>query len=185
MARLHRGDTAVLDVLIDRHGGRVRTYLGHVVRDPSWAEDLTQETFVRVLERAGEYDPAWPLAVWLLRISRNLAIDLMRRERARRLALIRWRAADWRASSAPSAMQHAERDELALRLDAAVGQLAEPFRSAFVLREVEQLSYEAIAAIMDTTVKTVSTRLHRARRQLRKRLRALIDPDEFERRGKR
>ncbi len=172
MAELVAGDDRALDELIHRYGARVRTYLGFVVRDDAWADDLTQEVFIRVHDRARSYDPRWPVVVWLLRISRNLAIDLLRREEVRERAVDPRKLRQRRA--APTA-DVVERREFYSRLHSALAVLPEAFRSVFVLRELDNLSYEAIAAITNTSTKTVSTRLHRARARLRTLLAPYLD----------
>ncbi|MFO1054978.1 MAG: sigma-70 family RNA polymerase sigma factor [Planctomycetota bacterium] len=173
--RVADGDHASLEVLVLRHGGRVANFLSHLLEDRSWVDDLVQEVFVRLCLRARSYDPRWPLPVWLLRIARNLAVDLMRRERAR-LRAHRGAAERTRDEVAPAADRHAQDRELGVALGAALRRLPEAFRTAFVLREIEVLHYEEIAAIMGTSEKTVSTRLHRARSRLREILGEYLEP---------
>lgn len=175
VARLAAGDDAALAPLVARHGARVANFLGHVLDDRSWRDDLVQEVFVRLCLRAADYDARWPLPVWLLRIARNLAIDWMRREAARRRAHGAFglgRRGDLEVPADHGAMQ----DELGAALAEALQALPEAFRTVFVLKEIEHLHYDEIAAVMGVGEKTISTRLHRARARLRARLADWLEP---------
>jgi RNA polymerase sigma-70 factor (ECF subfamily) len=183
MQLLVHGDDRALMPLIDRYGSRVRTYLGHVTRDGSWADDLTQEVFVRVFESAGSFDPRFAFQVWVFRIARNLAVDLLRRQTTQRKLrdTLEERAAETERQSivrraASSPLQGLVEVEFAEHFERALKRLPEIFRTVFVLREVEGLAYEEIAEVVDASPKTVSTRLHRARLQLRKLLAGYLDP---------
>ncbi|MBK9384555.1 MAG: sigma-70 family RNA polymerase sigma factor [Planctomycetes bacterium] len=183
MQLLVHGEDRALMPLIDRYGGRVRTYLGHVTRDGSWADDLTQEVFVRVFESSGTYDPRFAFQVWVFRIARNLAVDLLRRQSTQRKLRdsLEERAVETERQSirhraASSPLQGLVEVEFAEHFERALRRLPEIFRTVFVLREVEGLAYEEIAEVVDASPKTVSTRLHRARLQLRKLLATYLDP---------
>ncbi|MFO1078387.1 MAG: sigma-70 family RNA polymerase sigma factor [Planctomycetota bacterium] len=154
-----------VEALVARHGDRVCSFLARIVRDPAWAEDLTQDTLLRALAEADRFDARWPLRTWLLRIARNLAVDLLRREQARRPR--RGRPCE---EAAPAAAVTAEHREFQVALERALQQLPEEFRTVFVLRDGENLAYDEIAAVLGISVKTVSSRLHRARQRLRELL---------------
>lgn len=183
MQLLVHGEDRALVPLVDRYGSRVRTYLGHVTRDGTWADDLTQEVFVRVYESAATYDPRFAFQVWIFRIARNLSVDLLRRQSTQRKlkVALEERVAEGerqaiRQRAASSPLQGLVDLEFAEHFERALKRLPEIFRSVFVLREVEGLSYEEIAEVVDASPKTVSTRLHRARLQLRKHLAPYLDP---------
>ncbi len=160
-----------LDELVERLGSRVRGYVYRIVRDVGWSDDVTQEVFVRAYENAKSFDPQWSAAVWLLSIARNLSIDLLRREgvRADRDETV---AVDAFASPA---IASAEARELQRALDRALSSIPESFRSVFVLREQQGLAYEEIAQVLGISVKTVSSRLHRCRVELKKRLEGFLE----------
>jgi len=162
MASVVRGDASAAEILVQRHGGRVWRYLGHVCGDRSWVDDLAQETLARAVQRAALYDPEYPLEVWLLRIARNLAIDLSRRERRHQRVEIR----DEEAAKAAGPHAALEAREFRSAFDAAVRELPAGYREVFVLREFEGLDYASIGAVLDLSPKTVSSRLHRARLRL-------------------
>ncbi|MCB9878904.1 MAG: sigma-70 family RNA polymerase sigma factor [Planctomycetes bacterium] len=152
-----------VEELVARHADRLCSFLVRIVRDSAWAEDLTQETLLRALQESTSYDARWPLRTWLFRIARNLALDHLRREGA-----LRARDRDPRdATFAPAAVVTAEHQEFQAALELALQQLPEEFRTVFVLRDGEGLTYDEIAAVLGISAKTVSSRLHRARTQLR------------------
>ena len=183
-------DETALDELIARYGGRVKTYLAHLLRDPTWADDLTQEVFLRVYERANTYDPRWSFSVWLFRIARNLAVDLLRREKVHRRTVESVKEGVTPAPEGPpsedtaSPLQRLERRELNEQFQRALRRLPEVFRSVFVLKEIEGMSYEEIATVIGAPVKTVSSRLHRARGHLRRLLSPYLELDPHAAGGK-
>lgn len=167
-ALLHRarnGEAAAVDVFVQRFSDRLCSFLVRIVRDHAWADDLVQEVFVRALHAAHRYDPTWPVAVWLFRIARNLAVDLLRRENAHQGRLDQ--LADAATGMAPSAVTTVEHREFQVRLEHALQQLPEAFRSVFLLRDGEGMAYEEIGNVLGISVKTVSSRLRRARQLLR------------------
>lgn len=172
---LAEGRGHAFDLLVARHGARVRSYLGHLVRDRSLAEDLTQEVFLKVLTRAHTREPGRSFLVWLLRVARNEALDHLRRRglhqrlvESVRSGVDRLARRGRRQPARPE--QKLARDELYAALDAGLAELPETQRSVFLLRERDELSYEEIAAVLECSPKTVSTRLHRARLALREHL---------------
>jgi len=76
---LRQRDPDLMDRLIEQYQQRLYRYLVFFTRDRQLSEDLFQETWIRVLERGSQYDPRYKFEAWLLRVSRNLAIDAMRR----------------------------------------------------------------------------------------------------------
>ncbi|MEM1453091.1 MAG: sigma-70 family RNA polymerase sigma factor [Planctomycetota bacterium] len=169
------GRAHAFDVLVARHGPRVRTFLGHLVRDAAAADDLTQEVFLTVLTRAQTRDPGRSFQVWLMRVARNEGLDLLRRRslHARLVARVRTgvgRVARRLAASPPRPEEEVAHDELLGALREGLARLPEPQRSVFLLREVEGMSYEEIGEVLDCSPKTVSSRLHRARAALRESL---------------
>jgi len=81
VAQLRRGDLDALTALVTRYQNRLYRYLLRLVRQPADAEDLFQQTWVRVAERIGKYDPQRNFDAWLFSVARNLAIDHLRRVR--------------------------------------------------------------------------------------------------------
>lgn len=169
------GRSHAFDLIVARHGPAIRGYAAHLVSDAAAADDAAQEAFVRLL-RAGP-GPAedTSLRVWLLTVVRNIALDQARRGGVRRRFLDRVLSGSdprrsGRRAPEPTPPQVLESREFGAALAAALAELPEPQRSAFLLRERDGLEYAEIAAVLGCPVKTVSTRLLRARRALRDRL---------------
>jgi RNA polymerase sigma-70 factor, ECF subfamily len=160
------------DLLVARHGPRVRSYVGQLVGDRAQAEDLTQDVFVKLLTGIGAFDPDRGLVVWLLRVARNEALDHLRRAKLHQRLVARARAGVGRLARRARRQpirpdEELERREFYLALERALAGLPEAQRSVFLLRERGGLSYGEIGEVMDCSPKTVSTRLHRARSALR------------------
>ncbi len=169
LTRLQGGDLEALGTLYDRHHRRVyRTALA-VTSDAEAAADLLQDVFLRLHRFSHRVDPERPLEPWLYRVTTNLAYTwLKRRNRWRRyLAEMReWILRERR----PSPQQMLERDEQVTRVRAAIAALPLSQRVVVVLYYVNDLSLQEISQILEIPAGTVKSRLHYARRSLRKRL---------------
>jgi RNA polymerase sigma-70 factor (ECF subfamily) len=176
LARVARGDGHAFERVAARWGARVRDYLLRLTGERDAAEDLLQEVLVRLYRSAAARDFGQPFAVWLFTIARNAALSHLRRRdsRGRLLAVLavapRALLARFQRHSAPAPPDELIGNEFAAAFDAALRALPEEFRSIFLLREREALSYEEIAAVVGIPAKTVSTRLVRAREKLRREL---------------
>lgn len=161
---LRAGDERALAALMDLHGEGLMRYLLSLLLRREEAEDLFQETWVRVLRRGRSCDPDRPFAPWLFRVARNLAFDHLRWRR-------RWRALVGHEPSRPS-HEPSETPRTPERLAAAdlthrlLGTLSPKLREVVHLRFWGDCSYEEIAAIAAVPVGTVKSRLNRALAQL-------------------
>ena len=139
------------------YGDDVWSLARYLLGNESDAEDVTQDTFIKLWGRGAaiEEDHVKP---WLLRVARNACLD-----RLRRLRLVPEHDSTEPADPADTA----EISELGLHLRAAISKLEEPFRSLVLLREMHQLSYAELADVTDLSLDQVRTYLHRGRRALR------------------
>lgn len=155
------GDRQAYGILVDRHLSSVYAVIRRIVLNTSDAEDLAQDTFVRVLTRLDQYGRDYPFRNWLLKIATNVAINHVRsrqRERARYPRIVeQQKGSDEAPEEVPST---AEWQKWLARLD-------EHQRTAIVLFHFQELPYTEIARIMDVPVNTVRTYLHRGRNRLR------------------
>ena len=165
-------DTAAVptwDEIVEHHSDRVFRLAYRLTGNRHDAEDLTQEVFVRVFRSLDTYTPG-TFEGWLHRITTNLFLDGARRkQRIRFDALSDERAARLASDVLPPETAFTERtfdDDV----EAALATLPPDFRAAVVLCDVEGLSYEEIATIMDAKLGTVRSRIHRGRTMLRKAL---------------
>jgi RNA polymerase sigma-70 factor (ECF subfamily) len=174
------GVKRIVSELARRHHEKVVSFIYGIVRDRTAAEDLAQETFVRVYRHARDYKPVGRFSSWLYAIARNLSLNEVRdRKKRPTLALNAPIHSDTSETEAVATMsgdaempqEHAQRAEVAIELRRAVDELPEPFRVVLVLCDLEQLSYQQCAEALDLPIGTVRSRLSRARGHLEERLR--------------
>ena len=180
MAAYQQGDLSAFAELVTRHEGPLWRFLRRLVRDESTAEDLLQETFLRVVHNGQSWQPSAKFSTWLYTIARNLCIDHARKQQHRDTLSLDGRAsAD---SDAPArlyeqlsgtdrgAEQSALNRELAERLDAAIAALPEPQREVFLMRELLDLPFAEIAKLVVANEATVKSRMRYALERLRSEL---------------
>ncbi|WP_319405750.1 sigma-70 family RNA polymerase sigma factor [uncultured Desulfosarcina sp.] len=165
VARTADGDEAAFGELLVRHQDAVYGFSFRMLGDArEEAEDIAQETFLRLYQTAGRYQANASLRTYLLRIAKNLCIDHYRKKRPELLDDI---------PDAPSDETPLDLLEGAItidRLEKAIADLPVNQRTAILLRHSEQLAYNHIAEVMDLSVGAVESLLVRARRTLRKLL---------------
>lgn len=183
MARYARGEAAAARALTLRFGPPLLAYAERRLgRGASEAEDVVQESFLRLWRQAaswGEDQPVWP---WLLTVARHLTIDRLRAA-ARRPQAAEAEAAEAIADPGPSAVARLIAKDEAAALGAALSTLPGRQRKALVLRHLEAMSNPEIAAVMGTEVEAVESLLARGRRALKALLRPAAVGSE-KRRGK-
>src|SRR5439155_22613584 len=157
----------LLERLIDQYQHRLLCYLVSLTADRALAEDLFQETWMRVLERGHQYDGRHEFSTWLYTIARNITIDYLRRKRPA-ISLNELMDAEDSAvpyepaSTGPSALDTLAQHELAERITAAMSGLPVEYRETVVLRFQEGLALEEIATLTKLPLGTVKSRLYRA-----------------------
>jgi RNA polymerase sigma-70 factor (ECF subfamily) len=168
MAALGGGDREALAALVDRYKDAVVTYLTRLTGDRDRAEDLAQETFLRLFRGAGGYAERGQLRAYLYRIATNLARSEARR--ARRLRLLAPLLSPAGTDESPSSVTGLLRDELQRQVAAAVAALPLRWRVPLVLHEIEGWPYADVAAQLGLREGTVKSRIHRGRQRLRQAL---------------
>ena len=179
MELVGQGDTRAFEQLIEKHQTLVAGTIARMLGSSSDVEDIAQQVFIRVWKSARRYVPRAKFTTWLLKITRNLVFNEMRRTKRR-----------------PNVPLHSEagaedpplKDETILAPDAslleselqqaieeAIQHLPETQRMALILRRYQQLSYERIAEVLDLSVPAVKSVLFRARTELRSRLSKYLD----------
>ena len=174
------GSSESFAVLVKRHEERAFWAAYRVVGDAEAARDVAQEAFVRVWRALERFDFSMAFTTWLYRITVNLAIDHLRRNKRHRgvdIDVFKDGLADESASRAPEHDETAR--ELATRVRGVLGTLDEKYRTVLALRDLEGLSSKQISDITGITHATVRWRLHVARKQFREaweRVEALSGP---------
>jgi RNA polymerase sigma-70 factor, ECF subfamily len=168
--RLRGGDVESIARLVERYQHRLYRYLLRLVSQPSTAEDLFQQTWLRVMERIQFYDPKRSFEGWLFAVAHNLAIDHLRRKKPESLdepLPSGETQADLARSESPGALEQFLSKEKQSCLSQAVAELPLAFREVITLRFEEEMKLEEIAAVLALPMGTVKTRLHRALKALR------------------
>ena len=160
------GEVPTWDEVVERHSDRVYRLAYRLTGNRPDAEDLTQEVFVRVFRSLSTYTPG-TFGGWLHRITTNLFLDQARRKQRIRFDALSDERADRLASPTPSPDAAYADQRFDDDIERALATLPPDFRAAVVLCDVEGLSYEEIADILDTKLGTVRSRIHRGRAMLR------------------
>jgi RNA polymerase sigma-70 factor (ECF subfamily) len=172
---LRRRDPDLIDILIEQYHYRLFRYLLSLTGNREAAEDLFQETWIRVLERGYQYNQKWKFGTWLFTVARNLFLDSMRRRNpaagsnAEELVEAS-ELADTKASEAPSPFDLQSQREESARVARAMDCLSASSREVLVLRFQEDLSLDEIAAVLAAPVSTVKSRLYRGMEELKDKL---------------
>ena len=182
VVQLRRGDLNALSELVTRYQNRLYRYLLRIVRQPAEAEDLFQQTWLRVVEKIRSFDASRNFDAWLFTLARNLAIDHLRRIRPQSLdetldetlanSWHRETVADRISSKDPTPLDHALAAERRTEISEAMAGLPMIYREALTLRFEEEMKIEEIAQVIGVPVSTVKSRLRRSLEQLRHRLEA-------------
>ena len=167
MSRVREGDREAFTDLVDRHKDAVVSYLARLTADRDRAEDLAQETFLRLFRAARDYTEQGYLRAYLFRIATNLVRSEERRAQRLRLLMPFLPRAEHAEPAAPAGLL---RRELHRALAAAVARLPLRYRVPLVLHEIEGWSYVDIAREIGCREGTVKSRVHRGRQQLKKGL---------------
>ncbi|MCC6672562.1 MAG: RNA polymerase sigma factor [Planctomycetes bacterium] len=160
------------------HADGLKTFATRLLRDAMAAEDIAQDAFLALYRHLHEV-PENAFRPWLYRVARNFCLDQLRRRKFK-LRLFRDVAREDEPEPVPVDTRHdrpedaAHAREVQVRIQAAIEALPVRFREAFLLCEMQGLSYEDAAAILNCPVKTVSTRLFRARQRFKEALGDLI-----------
>jgi RNA polymerase sigma-70 factor (ECF subfamily) len=177
--RARNRDGAAVRLIMQRHNRRLFRVARSILNDDAEAEDVVQEAYARAFTHLDGFRSEARLSTWLTRIAVNEALGRLRRRRFN-VSLNGIDAIDEQGEARviylPTASQDRDpeaavaRAEVRRLLEQAVDQLPDPFRTVFVLRDVEELSTEETASLLGLRPETVKTRLHRARRLLRQSL---------------
>jgi RNA polymerase sigma-70 factor, ECF subfamily len=170
---LRRRDPDLLDRLIEQYQHRLLRYLVYLSGNRELAEDLFQETWIRVLERGGQYDGKHEFSTWLFAVARNLTIDYLRKKNPVSLDGLMEdedHAPVEPADTQPSAWEIVAQHEQAERIGVALVSIPAEYRETVVLRFQEGLALGEIATVTGARLGTVKSRLYRGLNMLMERL---------------
>ena len=172
------GDEEGFRVLMERYEPRIQGFLRKRLNDEERVEDLTQDTFLRIHRARDSYDPSRKFSTWIHTIANNLLKNEFRNRSRRRETVFSELRPETASSGAPARPVEFQstgldpehetyRSELREAIDTAIERMDEHHRIPFVMREVDDLSYEEIAEAIGIPVGTVKSRLNRARNSFR------------------
>ena len=177
---VQEGHKKAFDELVARYKGRLFSFILRMVKDPTLAEELTQETLIRVYIHAAKYREIAKFSTWVFTIATNLVRNKMR-QRSRRPRVISLNPApeDDEMPVDPPDMaadpsEGIHREELAELINEATSRIPEKYRIPFLLREVDQLSYEEIQQVTGLKLGTVRSRINRARNRFRQLIKPML-----------
>lgn len=178
VTRVREGETALYEILLRRYNQRLYRTIRAILRDDRNVEDVMQQAYIDAYTHLDQFRGDAKFATWLTRIAVNRAIRNGRGDRrGLELVVSDQESAIERIPARNIDPEHAMYGhELKVVLESLIGQLPEPFRMVFVMREVEGLSTAETAACLEINEDTVKTRLHRARRLLQEQLDRRLGP---------
>jgi RNA polymerase sigma-70 factor (ECF subfamily) len=179
--RAQRGERGAFDLLVLRYQHKVVKLVARLLRDPTEAEDVAQESFVKAYRALASFRGDSAFYTWMYRIAVNTARNAMA-SRQRRPIEYEGGLNEGELSVMEARLRHTDTpeasvlsEEIRTTVNRAVEQLPEDLRTAIILREVEGLSYEEIAEAMECPVGTVRSRIFRAREAIDRSLKPLLD----------
>jgi RNA polymerase sigma-70 factor (ECF subfamily) len=180
MEKVRAGDMDAFRELVETHQQRVVGTIARMIGDPTEAEDLSQQVFVRVWKSAPRWEPTAKFTTWLYTILRNLVFNESRRRARHKTTSLDaatddedhpQQFADGNVKSPDTTLLDAEMQDA---IERAIQELPPPQRMAVVMRRYQDVSYEEIGEVLDLTVPAVKSLLFRARTDLREKLRKYL-----------
>jgi RNA polymerase sigma-70 factor (ECF subfamily) len=184
--QVQAGENLGFDVLVDRYKVRLYNYLLRLLRNEDEAEEIAQETFVKAFIHADKYKTIARFSTWLYTIATNLVRNRLRAKKRSPVFISIWNRGHEPEPDAPAVdlidrarqpdVQFNDK-ELGEIINEAIARIPEKYRTSFVLREINQLSYEEIAAVTGLKLGTVRSRINRARNCFRRVIEPVLDKE--------
>lgn len=175
ITRFQAGDELAFRLLMERHSERTRNLIFSIFRSSELVDDLTQDVFLKAYRALAHFRFDAAFSTWLYRIAVNHCRDVMRKQKLRRSislhALLEARDKEVAMKTSVEPQEHETRE----LIDRGLQRLPEKYRIPVVLKDVEGLSYEEMADVMQCEMGTVKSRLSRGRTMLRVYLKPLLD----------
>jgi RNA polymerase sigma-70 factor (ECF subfamily) len=177
MLKIAGGDESAFQILVERHQASLLNMIYRFLGDRTKSQDLAQEVFLRVWQAAGDYKPKAKFTTWLYRIAANLCLNELKASRRKRwLRFLQGDTDEQRvgeedlSDGSPSPEDILLAGERSRRITDALQSLPENQRMAVILRRYDDLSYEEISRILNSSVSAVESLLVRAKRNLQEKL---------------
>ena len=172
--RFQAGDEGAYVELVNRYRNRLMSFVFQFVGDMEQAEDVVQDTMLKLYVKKHYYREIAKFSTWLYTIARNLANTELRKRKRRKTTLLSQMSRGEKDYDLPAVQpetgQEVQREFVEKRTQAAIQQLPEHFKTVIILRDIQELSYEDISNIVEVPIGTVKSRINRARLQLQAEL---------------
>ena len=177
MSLFQGGDENAYIVLVNRYKDKLINFIYHYLKDSESAEDVVQETMIKLYQKKHYYKEIAKFSTWLYTIAKNLANTELRKRKNRKITLLSHFSNDDKTYEIPSddleIGQQVQTDVVNEIIKNAVNQLSEKFKTVIILRDIQEISYEEISEIIGIPIGTVKSRINRARLQLQVELKYL------------
>ena len=171
MRAIQKGDMVSFDAMVNRYKNRLMNVIGRMLSSREEAEDVIQETFVRVYQHRQSFNFQHCFSTWIYTIGLNLARNELRKRRRFKFFDI----SEMQGNEKEFAVDPKLPSRLPEILSDAVETLPQKYREAFLLRDIQELPYDEIAKILDVPLGTVKSRVNRARLMLREKLKPRME----------
>lgn len=169
------GDMEAFDTLVKRHKDPLVEFTARFIGNYHYAEDIVQESFLRVYKSIGNYKPLAKFSTWLYKIAINLAHTYLKRNPVRRFSSLDAPFVSSKiSSSAESPLAYSEKKELSKIISSAIGRLSKKHKAVFIMRDIQGMKYEDISSTLGCSLGTVKSRLNRARLMLKDLIRPYL-----------
>jgi len=172
--QFQQGNENAFVELVDRYKNKLINFTFNYLGDRDLAEDIVQETMLKLYEKRHYYKPIAKFSTWIYTIARNQANTELRKRKRRKISFLSQMTKNGKDfdldSKAPDLIDEFHNTYLAQRINKAIQLLPEHFREVIVLRDIQGLSYEDIGSVMDAPLGTIKSRINRARIQLQAEL---------------
>jgi RNA polymerase sigma-70 factor (ECF subfamily) len=172
--QFQQGNENAFVELVDRYKNKLINFTFNYLGDRDLAEDIVQETMLKLYEKRHYYKPIAKFSTWIYTIARNQANTELRKRKRRKISFLSQMTKNGKDfdldSKAPDLIDEFHNTYLAKRINKAIQLLPEHFREVIVLRDIQGLSYEDIGSVMDAPLGTIKSRINRARIQLQAEL---------------
>jgi len=166
MRAIQKGDMVAFNSMVDRYKDRLMNVIGRMLASQEEAEDIVQETFVRVYQHRQSFNFQHCFSTWIYTIGLNLARNELRKRRRFKFFEI----SELQGNEKEFAVEAKVPSRLPEMLNEAVDTLPSKYREAFLLRDIEEMPYEEVAKVLEVPLGTVKSRVNRARLMLREKL---------------
>lgn len=171
LRQVQDGDMVAFGKLVDRYRDRLMNVIGRMLASREEAEDIVQEAFLRVYQHRSSFDFKHCFSTWLYTIALNLARNELRKKKKYKFVDI----FDMQNKEVETAVEAKVPSNLGAALKAAIESLPEKYKTAFLLRDIEEMPYEEVARVLTVPLGTVKSRVNRARAILREKLKPRME----------